>query len=341
MNGRPTLKDVAREAGVHVSTASRALNPATSSVVNAETLERVARAAERLGYRPHPLARGLRTSQTLTVGMVIPDVENPLFGPVVAGAESILVDQGYSVLIGNADRGPDHIDTVVSNMIERQVDGLILATASRADAVVTRVTELGTPLVLVNRTVDDESVPAVLGDDRAGISLAVEHLVELGHQAIGHIAGPSWVSTGLTRSEAFLEAVGRTGLPSDADLVEEAEWYQVEPGYQAALALLRRHPDLTAIVAANDLLALGAYRAIRTLGKEIPADVSVTGFNDIPLLDLMQPPLTAVRVPHRQMGAEAATKLLALMTREELDEVTTLLEPSLVVRGSTAPPDNS
>jgi LacI family transcriptional regulator len=338
VSDRTTLKDVAREAGVHISTASRALNPTTASVVNPETLERVAEAARKLGYRPHPLARGLRTNRTMSAGMVIPDVENPLFGPIIAGAESVLVEEGYSVLIGNADRGPAHADSLVEEMLERHVDGLILATASRKESQASATARRGVPVVLANRTVDGNAIPSIVGDDHAGIGLAVQHLAELGHERIGHVAGPSWVSTGLGRREAFLDWMESFGLRSDPDSVEEAEWYQVEPGYTAALALLERHPELTAIVAANDLLGLGCYRAIRHLDREVGEDVSVTGYNDIPLLDLMQPPMTAVRVPYRQMGAEAAATLLALIAGEEVSTVPVRLTPTLVVRASTAAP---
>lgn len=337
MSDRTTLKDVAREAGVHISTASRALNPTTAAVVNPETLERVTQAAQKLGYRPHPLARGLRTNRTMSIGMVIPDVENPLFGPIVAGAESVLMEEGYSLLIGNADRGPSHAETLVEDMLERHVDGLMIATASRDDEEVDSIVRRGLPLVLVNRTVDGDAVPSIVGDDHAGVGLAVQHLAELGHTRIGHVAGPSWVSTGLGRREAFLRWMTEMGLDTD-DQVEEAEWYQVEPGYTAALALLKRRPDLTAIVGANDLLALGCYRAIRSMGKEVGVDVSVTGYNDIPLLDLMQPPMTAVRVPYRQMGAEGAATLLAVIAGDEVDTTPVRLSPTLAVRASTAPP---
>lgn len=339
MADRPTLKDVAREAGVHVSTASRALNPLTSSVVKPDTVERIAEVAKRLGYRPHPLARGLRTNQTMSVGIVIPDVENPLFGPIVAGAESVLVEEGYSVLIGNADRGDEHAEAVVENMLERQVDGLILATAARRDAVIEDLRRRDVAVVLVNRRSDDDTIPAIIGDDHTGIGLAVEHLASLGHREIGHVAGPSWVSTGLDRSRAFLDWMDQLGLDPDPDQVVEAEWYRTEPGYKAGLELLTRRPQTTAIVAANDLIGLGCYRAIRSLDLEVGEDVSVTGYNDIPLLDLMQPPMTAVRVPYREMGIRAANVLLAELGGEEGDgEVVVRLAPTLVVRGSTAAP---
>jgi len=323
---------------VHISTASRALNPGTAFIVNPETVERVAEAARKLGYRPHPLARGLRTNRTMSVGVIIPDVENPLFGPIIAGVESVLVEEGYSVLIGNADRGPSHADSLVEDMLERHVDGLILATTGRTVSDATRMARRDVSIVLVNRSVDDDSIPAIVGDDHAGIGLAVRHLRGLGHERIGHVAGPSWVSTGKGRRDAFLEWIATLGFDPEADLVEEAEWYQVEQGTTAALALLDRHPDLTAIVAANDLLGLGCYRAVRSLGKVIGVDVSITGYNDIPLLDLMQPPMTAVRVPYRQMGADAASLILALIAGKIVSPGRVLLTPTLAIRGSTASP---
>lgn len=323
---------------MHISTASRALNPTTAAIVNPGTVERVTDAARKLGYRPHPLARGLRTNRTMSVGVIIPDVENPLFGPIIAGVESVLVEEGYSVLIGNADRGPDHADSLVEEMLERQVDGLILATPSRRVSLAAKTAQQSVSVVLVNRSVDDHSIPAIVGDDRAGIGLAVRHLRELGHERIGHVAGPAWVSTGMGRRQAFLDWMGTVGLDSDPDLVEEADWYQVEPGNVAALELLRRHPDLTAVVAANDLLGLGCYRAARSLGRAIGVDISITGYNDMPYLDLMQPSMTAVRVPYRQMGADAATTLLALISNEEVSAGPVRLAPTLAIRASTAPP---
>lgn len=341
MSERVTLRDVAEEAGVHTSTASRALNPATRSVVNAATVERVLAVADRLGYRPHPLARGLRTNQTYSVGMVIPDVENPLFGPIIAGVDDAIEAGGYSLLIGNtAHDDEDHTRRVIGSMLERRVDGLILATASLDDAVLDRLIEDGTPIVLVNRAAD-LPIPSIVGDDHAGIGLVVEHLASLGHRRVGHVAGPQELSTGKARRAAFLDWTSRLGLEAGVESVEIAEWYQVEPGYQATVRLLARRPDLTAIVGANDLLALGAYRAVRERGGEVGVDISITGYNDVPLLDLMQPPLTSVAVPFRWMGSEAARILLALIERpddEEARRVSLRLPPEIVVRGSTGPP---
>jgi LacI family transcriptional regulator len=343
MSGKVTLRDVAREAGVHTSTASRALNQETRAVVNPQTVDKVLAAARRLDYTPNPLARGLRTNRTMTVGIVIPDIENPLFGPIIAGAENELGDEGYSLLIADAERSdPASAAAIIDTLVERRVDGLILATAARSDETIAALVRRNIPAVLVNRTTDRIPFPSIAGDDQAGIGLAVEHVVGLGHRDIGHIAGPLHLSTGMGRYQAFLSWMQSLGLEVRPDGIEEATWFQVEPGYLAASALLDRRPDLTAIVAANDLLALGAYRAVRERGKEVGIDVSITGYNDMPLLDLMQPPLTSVKVPYRQMGSEAAAMLLSLLSdggdSRRDRPVSVRLVPTLSVRESTRPP---
>lgn len=336
MTERPTLKDVAREAGVHTSTASRALNKQARSVVNPETVDRVLEAAKRLGYAPHPLARGLRTNRTMTIGMVIPDVENPLFGPIIAGVESELGVEGYSLLIVNTEPQDPETNTVIETLVDRRVDGLILATASKKDPLLGALVG-HLPMVLVNRSTDSVALPAILGDDAAGIRLAVEHLATLGHATVGHVAGPQTLSTGVDRLNAFMHWTREYGLELDASHVEHAEWFQIEPGYAAARTLLSRRPDITAIVAANDLIALGCYRAIQDAGKVIGQNVSVTGYNDMPLVSLMQPSLTSVRVPYRAMGAEAAKRLMSLIADPSTDAGSIRLAPELSIRDSTGP----
>lgn len=325
---RITLSDVAEAADVHVSTASRALNEASRSVVKPATVERVLAAAERLGYRPHPLARGLRTSRSLSVGVVIPDLQNPLFGPIIAGIEQSLAPEGYSVLITSARAGEQE---AVENLVDRRVDGLILATAQRSDQVIERLVNQKTATVLVNRHVESADVPSVVGDDHQGIRLAVDHLVEMGHTTIGHIAGPAHLSTGLARSQAFEQTMHDYGYRV---LIEDADGFQVAPGEQAAGRLLEREPGITAIVAANDLIGLGAYRTARSLGRTVGVDVAITGYNDVAMLDLMEPPMTAVRVNFRRMGVIAADTLLAQLDGRSVDPIT-LLAPTLSIRAST------
>jgi LacI family transcriptional regulator len=340
MTDRITLREVAEAAGVHMSTASRALNEETRDVVNAETVARVLKAAKKLGYTPNPLARGLRTNRTMTVGMIIPDIENPLFGPIIAGAEARLGSDGYSLLIADADL-KDRTSTarVIETLIERRTDGLILATSARKDPIIADLAKREIPAVLVNRTADSSPVPSIVGDDHAGIGLVVQHLVDMGHTKIGHVSGPHTMSTGHGRYQAFLSWTQTLGLDVDPSAIEEAEWYRVEAGLTAAGALLDRRPDITAIVCANDLLAMGAYRAVRQRGLTVGADVAITGYNDIPLLDLLEPPLTSVRVPYRQMGSEAAALLISMLssTNGHDGSVSMRLAPTLSVRGSSGP----
>ncbi len=326
---RVTLNEVAAEAGVHVSTASRALNRESRSIVRPETVARVLAAAEKLGYRPHPLARGLRTSRSHSIGVAIPDIENPLFGPIVAGIESTLAPEGYSVLLTAGADG--HEATAVQNLVDRRVDGLILATAKRSDPVTAELAGAATPVVLVNRVAEGSALSAVVGDDNRGIRLAVDHLVSLGHRVIGHVAGPSELSTGFGRRNAFEKAIRDHGCRG---LVEDAPSFQVAPGEKATRLLLEREPAITAIVAANDLLGLGAYRTVRALGRSVGHDVAVTGYNDVAMLDLMEPPMTAVKIDFRAMGARAAEILLDRIGGDP-EPLTHLLEPTLSVRAST------
>lgn len=326
---RVTLSDVAEAADVHVSTASRALNEAARSVVRPETVERVLAVAEELGYRPHPLARGLRTRRSHSIGVVIPDLENPLFGPIVAGIERTLAPEGYSVLITAAS--PDDEGGAVQNLIDRRVDGLILATARRIDPAVAGLADAATPTVLVNRLAESVDLSSVVGDDQLGIRMAIDHLVELGHTVIGHVAGPSELSTGYGRREAYEKAMHEYG---HRVLVEDGLGFRVAPGEVATRRLLEREPKITAIVAANDLLGLGAYRTIRALGRRVGDDVAVTGYNDVAMLDLMEPPMTAVRVDFRHMGATAAEVLLSRFGGDD-DRSQSQLVPTLSVRAST------
>src|ERR671919_2605916 len=217
---RITLVDVARLAGVHTATASRALNPATRGQVSESTATRVAEAAKALNYQPNRMARGLRTNRTFTVGVLIPDITNPLFPPIVRGIEDSLAPAGYTALLANSDNDPETERLHVETMLARQVDGLIMATARRSDPLVEHVAASGgVPVVLVNRRSEDDRIPSVVPDDGKGIRLAVRHLVSLGHAHIAHVAGPLHVSTGMARHRAFLEAMREEALEPDEELI--------------------------------------------------------------------------------------------------------------------------
>src|SRR5438270_2405194 len=306
VRGAVTIRDVGRRAGVHPGTVSRTLNEETRARVNPGTAERVLRAVEDLGYRPNRIARGLKTSRSHTIGVLIPDITNPLFPPILRGIEDRLDEAGYTSLIVNTDNDPSRERIYLEAMRGRQVDGFISATARLDRELLDELGGAGTPLVLVNRSLEDASVPAVTVDDRRGIALAVEHVVELGHERIGHVAGPQNLSTGHRRQLSFAEAMRAAGLKVSAEQVKFGSYFTEEEGARACDQLLSDRPDVTAIVAGNDLMAIGCYDTLEKRGLVCPDDISVVGFNDMPFVDRLRPPLTTIRIPLREIGQEAA-----------------------------------
>jgi LacI family transcriptional regulator len=332
-----TLRDVAARAGVHPATASRALNPETRLLVKEDTARRVLVAAETLGYHPNPVARSLRTRRSHTVGVIIPDLTNPLFPPIVRGLEDRLAAAGYVELIGNTDGDGERERLLFDQMRARHVDGMVLATAHLSDPLLAEAVRAGLPVVLMNRMAADHSLPSVSVDNERGMRMAVAHLAALGHQRIAHIAGPQEVSTGLNRYRGFMSAMAAHGLVADPDLIVFAKAFSIAEGLRCARALLDRRGGCTAVAASNDMLAVGCFAALDEAGLSCPADLSVVGFNDMPFIDRLRPPLTSVRFPHYQLGTEAAQLLLERIGGQDGPVKVLYLAPELVVRGSTAP----
>ena len=242
MDKVPTIKDVARAAGVHAGTASRALNPGTRGMVNTRTADRVLEAARALGYHPNSAARSLRTRISSVAGVIVPDLCNPVFPPIVRGIEDGLREAGYLALVGNTDGDGDRERKLLTAM-RGHPDGFILAT-SRREGVVLPIDGAGRPLptVLVNRRTDTGDVASVTADNAAGIHALVRYLVELGHERIAHLAGPQDLSTGWERYRAFGDAMAVHGLTAAPDRVRFAEAFTDAAGYQAALRLLDADP---------------------------------------------------------------------------------------------------
>jgi LacI family transcriptional regulator len=333
-----TIRDVARVAKVHPGTVSRALNEATRVLVNEDTVERVLSAAKELGYRPNRLARGLKTNRSYTIGVLIPDIMNPLFPPILRGIEDRLDEDGYTAVVVNTDNDPERERSHFEAMRARRVDGFISATARLDRELLADVAAGGAPLVLVNRSLEDRSVPAVTVDDRRGIALAVEHVASLGHELIGHLGGPQNISTGHRRHLGFLDAMRAAGLEAPLAHVRFSDAFSEAEGARVCHELLDATDGLTAIVVANDLLALGCYEALEVRGLWCPDEISIVGFNDMPFIDRLRPPLTSVRVPQREIGWVAAELLLQQLAGKELGAQEVLLQPQLIIRGSTAAP---
>jgi LacI family transcriptional regulator len=342
MPERPaTLRDVAAAARVHPATASRALNPETRILVSEDTARRVAAAAAKLGYRPNPVARSLRTRRSHTVGVLIPDLNNPLFPPIVRGLEDKLAAAGYVALIGNTDADASRERLIFEQMRARHVDGFVLATATLHDRLLAEVAAADLPVVLMNRLSQDYSFPSVSVDNEQGGRMAISHLVRLGHTRIAHIAGPQEASTGVSRLRGFREGMAAHGLEVREELIAYASRYTVEEGDRCARELLTAQGGFTAVAAANDMLAVGCYAALDEAGLQCPDDISVIGFNDMPFIDRLRPPLTTVRFPHYQLGTEAAQLLLERIGEREAPVKILYLAPELIVRKSVAAPAGS
>jgi LacI family transcriptional regulator len=336
MPDRPaTLRDVAAAARVHPATASRALNPETRILVSEDTARRVTDAAARLGYRPNPVARSLRTRRSHTVGVLIPDLNNPLFPPIVRGLEDKLSAAGYVALLGNTDADASRERTLFEQMRARHVDGFVLATATLHDQLLADAAAADVPVVLMNRLAPDYSFPSVSVDNEQGARMAVTHLARLGHTRIAHVAGPQEASTGISRLRGFRDGMAMHGLAVDESLIAYSTRYTVEEGARCCEELLARQPSFTAVAAANDMLAVGCYSALDERSLQCPEDISVIGFNDMPFIDRLRPPLTTVRFPHYQLGTEAAQLLLERIGGREGPVKVLYLAPELVVRAST------
>ncbi len=334
-SGPVTLQMVADLASVHVGTASRALNPETRFRVKDSTVRRVTSAATKLGYTPNSAARGLRTRRSYTVGVLVSDLTNPLFPLLVRGIETVLADVGYVALVSNTDNDIERERLLYKAMRGRQSDGFIFATARRDHPLLVEAERDGVPIVLVQRVTDPVTLPAVVADDRAGIADAIRHLVGLGHRRIAHLAGPTDTSPGHVRLRGYQEALLHHELATGPELVRECASFTEEAGQLAMADLLSATRDFTAVLAANDLVALGAIGQLRESGLSCPDDVSVVGFNDMLFADRFNPTLTTVHVPFYDIGTEAAHMLLGQLDGSKTTRKTMSLPTTLKVRGSS------
>lgn len=333
---RVTLKHVAKAVGVNVSTVSRALDPAATHNVSPQLAEQIREMSRKLGYKPNAAAYTLKTNRTRTIGVVVPDLSDPVFPPIIRGIEDGLALHDYVSIVGNTDNDARREERVLETLNSRGVDAFILATTKRRDDLAARLTE-GKPVVTIIRQVDDARFSSVVHDEDEGIRRLLTHLASLGHREIAHIAGPQDVSTGFMRFGAFERYRKLLDISQADGLVVFARTFSGEEGERCAEELLAAGRRFTAVVCANDQLAIGAIAAFQRRGLSCPGDISVTGFNDIPLVDRLQPPLTTVRVQHHKLGFESALlAVAALKLPAKSRKAEHLVLPiELVVRAST------
>lgn len=326
---RATIHDVARYAGVSPATVSRVLNH-SSHPVSEQGRRCVLAAARKLAYIPNLLARSLLTQETAAIGVLIPDVSNPYYAEVLRGIEDAVVPAGRTVILCNTDRQPEKQRLYLRALMERRVDGIIVAggTFGRAD---TAITGRHLPVVIIGR--HRARLPSVRIDNVAAAVMATAHLLGLGHRRIACLAGPSVSLTAADRVEGYRRALQAAGVAPTPDLVIEAGFTPA-----GALAAVRRllalDPPPTAIVASNDQVAIGAIRALHEAGVWVPEDVSVMGFDDTPLASYTMPSLTTVAVPTHGLGRTAVELLDSLMRGKAASSV--VLPCTLRVRESTS-----
>lgn len=342
MNPRITLRQVAEAADVHASTVSRALDPAKAALVNPRTRAKVERVAEQLGYRPHLIASQLRRGQTQTVGVVVPDLGNPLYAPFVRGVTHALDHHGYMPLVADTQDDHERLRRTLLHLWNRRVEAII-TTAPRAQdrSLVLEIATHGVPVILAVRTLPDSGLPTVEHDDVAGGALAAEHLIGLGHRRLVQLRGPTDVTPFVHRSLGFARAAEAAGVEL-VDLDIAATHPTVDDGRRLMEAVMTRcDPVPSGIFAQNDLLALGALEALRNAGLWCPDDVSVIGYNDNFYAAHARPSLTAIRLPGYDIGRLAGAMALEHVMRPEDAPASVSTSPVLMVRESTGPAPGS
>jgi LacI family transcriptional regulator len=328
-----TIRDVARRASVSATTVSHVINGTRR--VDAATAARVEDAIRELGYRPNALARSMRRGQTHTVGIILPDIANPFFGDLGRWLEEALFEESYSAIICNTDGDEQKEARYLDVLLSKQVDGLLLIAASQPSGQLRRLLDIGPPIVVVDRELDDLPVSQVMVANHHGGYLAARHLVGLGHRDLAVIAGPGGLGTSARRLEGFRAALDDAGLAIRADHVERGD-FRAAGGRSAMERLLERRPRPSAVFAENDLMALGALTAAHAAGVVVPDDLSVVGFDGIAFGADVTPSLTTISQPTARVARTAVELLLAQLQGDQPDHHHVELAVSLTVRGTTA-----
>jgi DNA-binding LacI/PurR family transcriptional regulator len=328
-----SIKDIAQLAGVSHSTVSRALRK--SPLISPETSERVRQIAEREGYTPSALARGLVTNRSEAIGVVVTSIADPFNGEVVAGIEEVANRHRYTVLLATSQADPEREVSVVRSFQARRVEGILVASSRVGGLHTPLLTKLRIPIVLLNNQHPSLFVHSVSCDNRSGAYLAARHLIDLGHREIAYLGDAHGLHSDSERFEGYEKAMREAGYPVEERLVVRADGKVAGARLAAQKLLAGNRP--TAICCYNDMSALGVFAEAAARNLKIPEDLSITGFDDIFCAPYLSSPLTTVRQPMKELGRQAMEMMLALL-RGEKTERALLIEGDLIVRGSTAKP---
>jgi LacI family transcriptional regulator len=332
MKRRVTIEDVARAAGVSRQTVSRAVN--NKGEISPATRERVLEAVRALEYRPSRVARGLATRRTRTIGLVVPDITNPFFPEIARGVQDVARGADYSVFLCNTDESPEEELQVLHSLAAQPVDGILLFGSRTNDDDAVAFADDYRPLVVLNRVLEHPGVSLILVDNQRGAKLAVDHLADGGHTAIGMLAGPVASPSSAQRVEGFRQALADRGLSISEDWILPGH-PTMEGGHAAARRLLTGHPQVSALFTYNDLSALGAAQACLELDRRVPDGCAIVGFDDVRLAAMVSPSLTSVRVDKYYLGQQAMIRLLAMLDEPDATFPPVQVDVELVVREST------
>jgi len=327
----PTIKQVAAHAGVSSATVSHVING--TRYVSDTVQEQVQRAMRELDYHPNALARSLRSGQTHTLGMILPDSANPFFAEVGHSIEIAAFEARYSVILCNTENDFEKESLYIDVLTNKQVDGMIfVATGERSDSLKNLV-EMKIPTVVMDRDFSGLELDVVLADSFQGGVLATQHLISLGHKRIGCIAGPSSINPSSRRLAGYKQALQAANLAIEPDLIMNGDFHP-ESGWEIGRAMLSQRNAPTAVFASNDLMAMGVLRAATELGLHVPDDLALVGYDDIELASYTNPPLTTIKQPKVEMGLATLNFLLGRIKDKQAAPQRALLPVSLVVRGS-------
>lgn len=335
MAQRVTMSDVARQAGVSLMTVSRVVND--KGEISPETRKRVQEVIEKLGYRPSGIARSLAGGQTYTIGLVVPDIANPYFSGMAHGIAQVAYDEGFSMLLCDCEERPERELAMLDVLEEKRVDGVVVAAPRAASEKLLPILERHPNAVIVNRLFEGSNTAAaqgyVINNDRGGGYMVTQHLLESGHQSVGFLAGPQTSYGSARRLLGYRAALEERGLGYDPELVQYCP-PTVEGGRQAAIQLVQENPEISALFCFNDLVAIGVLQCCQHLGRRVPGDLAIIGYDDIPMASWVTPALTTCHVDFEEMGRLAIQLLIDQISGCSEDCENIVMEPELVVRAS-------
>lgn len=329
MSKRVTIKDIAKECQVSITTVSRILNN-KKGYCTEETEKKVLEAVERANYHPNPAARSLVTKKTNLIGVILPDIYNYFFQELFKGAEDYLRTQGYSLVLCNTHEDIKKEKEFLMSLSQGVVDGILITTSNKQDdnSTIIHLAENSFPIVTVERYGEElKDIPRFLIANREAECMVVHNLYERGHRKIAFISGAKEAENAQRRWEGYCQGLEEVGIPYDESLVYWGD-YKMDSGYDAANKFLSES-EFTAIIASNDLMAIGAYKAIRERGKEVPKDISVVGYDGTMLAEIAHPKLATVTLNGYDIGKVSAENLLKMIKKKSITNKKIIFEPVL------------